>query len=163
MSYYIYIFMYQICHEFKPLIISFPYFSFENNEAYNIDSLACVSACVCVFYLQCRLILCERCVPENIAQFKTTFHIGNKVGGWDFGAHKFTTIIGYLSLCQSCRSLSRIERCPGCTTRRWVYFIFTLNVSFFSVFCFFLKCNIFFFFGFYFYWSHRSMYLPLVK
>ena len=24
--------------------------------------------------------------------------------------------------CQSCRSLSRQKRCPGCTTRRWIYF-----------------------------------------
>jgi hypothetical protein len=29
--------MYQICREFKPLIISFPYFPFENNEAYNTE------------------------------------------------------------------------------------------------------------------------------
>jgi len=40
--------MYQICHEFKPLSISFLYFPFENNEAYNINSLACVRARVCV-------------------------------------------------------------------------------------------------------------------
>ena len=26
------------------------------------------------------------------------------------------------SLCQSCRSLSRQKRCPGCTTRRWINF-----------------------------------------
>ena len=26
------------------------------------------------------------------------------------------------SLCQSCRSLSRMKRCPGCNTRRWIYF-----------------------------------------
>jgi len=26
------------------------------------------------------------------------------------------------SLCQSCRSLSRQKRCPGCTTRRRIYF-----------------------------------------
>ena len=25
------------------------------------------------------------------------------------------------SLCQSCRPLSRQGRCPGCTTRRWIY------------------------------------------
>ena len=31
-------------------------------------------------------------------------------------------IILVMSLCQSCRSLSRIERCPGCTTRRRIYF-----------------------------------------
>jgi len=37
-------------------------------------------------------------------------------------------------------------------------YIFTLNVSFFSVFFGFLKCNTFFyFFRFYFYWSHRAM------
>jgi len=27
------------------------------------------------------------------------------------------------SPCQSCRSLRRQERCPGCTTRRWIYFV----------------------------------------
>jgi hypothetical protein len=27
-----------------------------------------------------------------------------------------------MSLCQICRSLSRQERCPGCTTRRWICF-----------------------------------------
>jgi hypothetical protein len=26
------------------------------------------------------------------------------------------------SLCQICRQLSRQGRCPGCTTRRWIYF-----------------------------------------
>jgi len=26
-----------------------------------------------------------------------------------------------MSLCQSCRSLSRQERWPGCTARRWIY------------------------------------------
>jgi hypothetical protein len=25
-------------------------------------------------------------------------------------------------LCQGCRSLNLKERCPGCTTRRWIYF-----------------------------------------
>ena len=129
--------MYPVCHQFKPLIISLLYFPFKNNEAYTINSLACVRAivcayvcvcvgvgvwcvacvdvracvcvwwvcvcgvcvwvwvrasmcvcvvcvfvcvCVCVFCLQCRLNLRERSVPEDIAQFKTTFHIRNKVG-----------------------------------------------------------------------------------
>ena len=43
---------------------------------------ACVYVCVCVyvFCLQCRLNLRERSVPEDIAHFKTSLHIRNKVG-----------------------------------------------------------------------------------
>ena len=45
--------------------------------------------------------------------------------------HIFSSLTNFLinwlfrSLCQSCcRSLSRIERFPGCTTRRWIYSYF---------------------------------------
>ena len=67
-----------------------------------MDVRACVclmGVCVCVyvFCLQCRLNLRERSVPEDIAQFKTSFHIGNKVVGSILGAHKFTTIMRYFS------------------------------------------------------------------
>jgi len=34
-------------------------------------------------------------------------------------------LLNYLvrSLFQNCRSLSHQKRCPGCTTRRWIYFV----------------------------------------
>ena len=59
--------MYQICHESKPLTSSFLYFPFENNEAYNINSLACarvsvcacgVCVCVCVWVGVCGVCVC---------------------------------------------------------------------------------------------------------
>jgi hypothetical protein len=54
-----------ICHDVKPLIISIIYFPFKINEAYIIPLRVCVYVCVCC--LQCRLILCERCVPDYTA------------------------------------------------------------------------------------------------
>jgi len=63
MSYHTYTFMYQICLEFKPLTIYLLYFPFENNEAYTINSLACVRARVCAYVCVCVYVwVCVWCV-----------------------------------------------------------------------------------------------------
>jgi len=43
----------------------------------------------------------------------------------------FKTLVIWLVrlLCQSCRSLSRQKRRPGCTTRRWIYFALCPNTT----------------------------------
>ena len=74
--------------------------------------------------------------PQNTCKTQPQLHISAKLRlqFWEYilriffflciFVYIFTNFANELvrSLCQTCSSLSCIKRCPGCTTRKWIYF-----------------------------------------